>query len=235
MRIGEEKQMRCLVVEDEAEIANFIKRLLEELNGVVDVVSKIVDAKSAFQSFAYDLVILDRGLPDGDALTLLEYLNVLEHRPGVLVLTAMDAKGDVVAGLNAGADDYLVKPFEPQELAARIRVILRRPRSQQLRTLRLGNVELNLDTNQVVVGEREVVLRRREAIILETLLLRHDRIVSRNALIEAVYGFDDEIESNSLEAQLSRLRKKLSNAGSHCEIRSMRGIGYIFRCVDIRS
>jgi DNA-binding response OmpR family regulator len=145
------------------------------------------------------------------------------------MLTAKDSKEDVIVGLNSGADDYLSKPFEPQELVARIRAVLRRPRLPTPMTLSLGNVELRVGTNEVTVAGQKAFLRRREALILEALLMRRDRVIAREALIEAIYGFDDEIESNTLEAQVSRLRKNLSNLGSSVEIRSMRGIGYILR------
>lgn len=221
--------MRCLVVEDEPEIASFISRLIREMNGIVDIVGTLADAHHAVASFPYDLAVVDRRLPDGDAIDLLKVLGKLGQRPGVLLLTAMDAKEDVIDGLNAGADDYLVKPFEPQELIARARAILRRPRAQQADVLELGNLRYSTGTNEVTVNDQPLLLRRREAVIFETLMLRQNRVVSRNVLVEAVYGFDDDIESNSLEAHVSRLRKRLAEAGSDVEIRSMRGIGYILR------
>ena len=150
-------------------------------------------------------------------------------RPAIIMLTARDDKEDVIYGLNAGADDYLGKPFEPQEFVARVRAILRRPRLLVPSILSFGNVELKLGTNEAAVADNKVLLRRREAIILEALLMRRDRVVTRDVLTEAIYGFDDEIASNSLEAQVSRLRKKLSELGGDVEIRSMRGIGYILR------
>jgi two-component system OmpR family response regulator len=156
-------------------------------------------------------------------------LHTQADRPAIILLTARDTKEDIVDGLNTGADDYLTKPFEPQELLARIRAVLRRPRSVALPSVRLGNVELDIGTNRVLVAGREILLRRREALLLEALLVRQDRVATRDILLGAIYGFDDEVESNSLEAQLSRLRRKLSDHGSDIEIRSMRGIGYILR------
>jgi DNA-binding response OmpR family regulator len=175
------------------------------------------------------LAIVDRRLPDGDALHLLKVFDILSERPAIIVLTARDAADDIIDGLNAGADDYLAKPFEPQELLARIRAVLRRPRSVQLPSVRLGNIELNVGTSSVLVAGRKVPLRRREALLLEALLVRQGRVVTRDTLIGAIYGFNEAIESNSLEAQLSRLRRRLSEHGSDVEIRSMRGIGYILR------
>jgi two-component system OmpR family response regulator len=136
--------------------------------------------------------------------------------------------------LNNGADDYLGKPFEPQEFIARVRAVLRRPRLVVASVLSFGNVELNVGTNEVIVADNKVLLRRREALILGALLMRRDRVVTRAALIEEIYGFDDEIESNTVEAQVSRLRKKLATLGGDVEIRSMRGIGYILRTAQNR-
>ncbi len=221
--------MRYLVIEDEPRIGAYIARLLAQLNGIVDVVETIDDAHQALGNFAYDLAIVDRMLPDGDALSVVAALSRLPERPAIIMLTARDAKGDVIDGLNAGADDYLGKPFEPQEFIARVHAVLRRPRLLASPVLSLGNVELNVGTNEASVADTKIHLRRREALILEALLMRRDRVVTRDGLIEAIYGFDDEIESNTLEAQVSRLRKKLTELGGNVEIRSMRGIGYILR------
>ena len=226
--------MRSLVIEDEPEIGAYLARLLGQLSGIVDVVISISDAKQALANFKYDLAIADRMLPDGDALEIVTALSQLPDRPAIIMLTAKDAKEDVIDGLNGGADDYLGKPFEPQEFIARVRAVLRRPRLLAPPVLSLGNVELHVGTNEATVANTKVLLRRREALILEALLMRRDRVIAREALIEAIYGFDDEIESNTLEAQVSRLRKKLAELGGNVEIRSMRGIGYILRMAPSR-
>jgi DNA-binding response OmpR family regulator len=173
-------------------------------------------------------------LPDGDALGIVTALSRLPERPAIIMLTAKDTKEDVIDGLNGGADDYLGKPFEPQEFIARVRAVLRRPRLLVPPILSFGNVELHVGTNEAIVADNKVLLRRREALILETLLVRRNRVVTRDALIEAIYGLDDEIESNTLEAQVSRLRKNLAELGGDVEIRSMRGIGYILRMAQTR-
>jgi two-component system, OmpR family, response regulator len=222
-------RVRSLVIEDEPQIGAYVSRLLGQLHGVVDLVESIAEARQALENFKYDLAIVDRMLPDGDALQVVTALSQSAERPAIIMLTSKDAKEDVVDGLNSGADDYLGKPFEPQELIARVRAVLRRPRLLAPAVLSLGNVELHLGSNEVVVADRKLLLRRREALILGALLMRRDRVITRGALIEEIYGFDDEIESNTLEAQVSRLRKKLAAFGGDVEIRSMRGIGYILR------
>ncbi|MDI4238293.1 response regulator transcription factor [Bradyrhizobium sp. Arg237L] len=226
--------MRSLVIEDELQIGAYVGRLLGQLNGIVDTVATLADAEQALANFQYDLAIVDRMLPDGDALDLVKALTRLEKRPAIIMLTAKDGKEDIIDGLNSGADDYLSKPFEPQEFIARVRAMLRRPRLLAPATLSFGNVELNMGTNVASVADGMVLLRRREALILQALLIRRDRVVTRHDLIEAIYGFDDEIESNTLDAQVSRLRKKLNELGGNVEIRSMRGIGYILRMAQLR-
>jgi len=226
--------VRSLVIEDEPQIGAYVSRLLGQLHGIVDLVGSIADARQALDNFKYDLAIVDRMLPDGDALQVITALGQSPERPAIIMLTSKDAKEDVVDGLNAGADDYLGKPFEPQELIARVRAVLRRPRLLAPAVLSLGNVELHLGSNEAVVADTKILLRRREALILAALLMRRDRVITRTALIEEIYGFDDEIESNTLEAQVSRLRKKLATLGGDVEIRSMRGIGYILRLANQR-
>jgi two-component system OmpR family response regulator len=226
--------MRSLVIEDEPQIGAYLGRLLRQLHGIVDIVASISDAQQALRNFKYDLAIVDRMLPDGDALDIVTALSQLPERPAIIMLTAKDTKEDVIDGLNCGADDYLGKPFEPQEFIARVRAVLRRPRLLVPSVLSFGNVELRVGTNEAIVANNKVLLRRREALILAALLMRSDRVVTRAALIEEIYGFDDEIESNTLEAQVSRLRKKLAELGGDIEIRSMRGIGYILRSAQTR-
>jgi DNA-binding response OmpR family regulator len=226
--------MRCIVIEDEPQIASYLCRLLDQLNAIVDVVETVSDASQALGNFKYDLVIVDRMLPDGDGLDIVAELGRVPERPAIIMLTAKDGKNDVIDGLEGGADDYLGKPFEPMELIARVRAILRRPRLAALQTLSFGNTELRIDSNEAIVGDKIVTLRRREALIFEALLVRRGRVVTKQALTEAVYRFNDEIESNTLEAQVSRVRRKLNDLGANVEIRSMRGIGYILRLADER-
>jgi two-component system, OmpR family, response regulator len=226
--------MRSLVIEDEPAIGTYLGRLLRDVCRIVGIVETIAEARQALGTFKYDLAVVDRMLPDGDALDIVVALNQSPERQAIIILTAKDTKKDVIDGLNSGADDYLSKPFEPQELLAGVRAVLRRPRFLAPPVLSLGNIEPKTGTNEATVAGRRVLLRRREALILEALLIRRDRMIARHALIAAIYGFDDEIESNSLEAQVSRLRKKLSELGADIEIRSMRGIGFILRMASLR-
>ncbi|MCA1552678.1 response regulator transcription factor, partial [Bradyrhizobium sp. BRP19] len=134
----------------------YLGRLLRDVCGIVDIVESISEARQALGSFKYDLAIVDRMLPDGDALDIVASLAQLRERPAIIMLTAKDTKEDVIDGLNGGADDYLSKPFEPQEFLARVRAVLRRPRLLAPQAISFGNVELELGTNEVTVAGRKV-------------------------------------------------------------------------------
>ena len=148
--------MRSLVIEDEPQIGAYLGRLLGQLHGIVDIVASVSDAQQALSNFKYDLAIVDRMLPDGDALEIVTALSELPERPAIIMLTAKDAKEDVIDGLNSGADDYLGKPFEPQEFIARVRAVLRRPRLLAPSVLAFGNIELQVGTNEAIVANNKV-------------------------------------------------------------------------------
>ncbi|KRE17276.1 two-component system response regulator [Bosea sp. Root483D1] len=221
--------MRALIVEDEPQLMAFLSSLLTNAGLIADRTTTIDSALAALRSTPFDIVIVDRRLPDGDGLSIVKALSNSDTRPAFLILTARDAKADVIEGLNGGADDYLIKPFEPEELLARLRVIMRRRNPKRSLVITVGNLSLDLEGRCASVGSELLDLRRREALILEALVQRVGRVVTRDVLIEAVYGFDDQIESNTLEAQISRLRRKLKEAGARVEITSLRGIGYMLR------
>src|SRR3979409_2770207 len=139
--------MRTLVIEDEPQIGAYLGRLLGQLRGIVDIVESVSHAQQALGNFKYDLASVDRMLPDGDALDVVAALSQLPERPAIIILTAKDAKEDIIDGLNSGADDYLGKPFEPQEFIARVRAVLRRPGPLGPAVVAVGNVELQLGPN----------------------------------------------------------------------------------------
>lgn len=224
--------MRVLIVEDEPELASFLSSLLLGAGLVVDRIGSVEEALQALQTAPFDIAIVDRRLPDGDGLSIVKAMKESELRPAFLILTARDAKSDVIEGLNGGADDYLVKPFQPDELLARVRAIARRKNPNRSLVASVGNLSIDLDGGGASIANAPLALRRRELLILQALARRAGRVVTRDVLIEAVYGFDDLIESNTLEAQISRLRRKLREATAEVEIASLRGIGYILRKTD---
>jgi two-component system, OmpR family, response regulator len=222
--------MKVLIVEDEPALLDYLVSLILSQGMLADGVGTIDEASAALATSAYDLIILDRTLPDGDGLTLLAGLK--RPAPPVLLLTAREGTADVVHGLNQGADDYLTKPFEPDELLARMRVLFRRTSSTGVAPVRIGNLSLLLGSGVASSSGKPLALPRREYLILEALTKRHGRIVSRQMLEDAVYGFDDEVQSNTLEAQISRLRRRLREADTKVSIHVMRGIGYMLRQND---
>jgi two-component system OmpR family response regulator len=217
--------MRILLVEDEQEMSRLIARSVGATGFMVDCVASIAEAEAALVVGSHALVLLDRRLPDGDGLSLLR--SVRARRPGVpvIVLTALDDVRDKVRGLDAGADDYLAKPFDAEELLARIRAALRRPGGEPPPLIRCGDLRFDPASREVAVAGRLLVLGRRELALLEALIRRTGRVVQRSTLLDEVYGFDDEIQSNALDAHVSRLRARLGAA--RVTIHPVRGIGYM--------
>jgi DNA-binding response OmpR family regulator len=166
-------------------------------------------------------------LPDGDGLTLLAELRPAPNRIPILVLTARDAVEDRVGGLDAGADDYMVKPFAMAELIARTKALLRRPGGALGVTLQAGNVVLDTVGRDVRVGDAVLQLPRRECAILEHLMRRQGRVVPKSVLEEKLYGMDDELESNAVPVHVHHLRRKLQDAAATAEIHTVRGVGYL--------
>jgi DNA-binding response OmpR family regulator len=178
----------------------------------------------------YRLILLDRRLPDGDGLSLLPVLRTRPAAPPAIVLTALDDIPDRVAGLDAGAEDYLIKPFSFDELLARIRVLLRRlPGAAAAPQVTVGALQYDLVAREPKVGGTALALPRRELAILDALVRRAGRVVMREHLEAQVYGFDDDINSNALEAHISRLRKRLADAGARVVLHGVRGVGYMLR------
>jgi DNA-binding response OmpR family regulator len=219
--------MRLLIVEDERRIVEILRSGLGKAGFVVDAVLCAEDAGNALTSVRYDAVVLDLGLPDGDGLTLLSVLRRAGDQVPVLVLTARDAVEHRVAGLDAGADDYLVKPFAMIELVARIKTLLRRPGHALGATLEAGNLSFDTIGRELRIGTTVVHLPRQEVAVLEHLMRRLGRVVPKAVLEEKLYGIDDEVESNAIPVHIHHLRRKLAEAGGTPQVHTVRGIGYL--------
>lgn len=221
--------MRLLLVEDEIEMAKALSAVLAQHHHVVDHMSNIELGREAIRSNVHDAIILDRHLPDGDGLDLLREMRDAGNSTPVIVLTAHNTPSDRIGGLNDGADDYLGKPFLAEELIARLGAIIRRSDTYASQTIVEGNVCLDLDHQEVAIDGEALSLPRREMLVLQMLMRRAGRTVLRRMLEEAVYGYDDEIQSNALDSHVSRLRKRLADAGASVTIHSIRGLGYLLR------
>lgn len=221
--------MRLLLVEDEPDMAALLRSALEKHDFVTDIAPSIEVAIEAIETISHDLVVLDRQLGDGDGASLIAYLRKRRPNVPIVILSARGSANDRVEGLNLGADDYLPKPFVINELVARLRAVLRRPSQVTSKPLSLGNLAFDLNQGEVFVAGERLDLPRREYLVLESLMRRAGRTVRRNLLEEEVYGSDDEIQSNSLEAHISRLRRKLADAGASVIIHPVRGVGYLLK------
>ncbi|MCX8114940.1 MAG: response regulator transcription factor [Burkholderiaceae bacterium] len=216
--------MRLLLVEDDLTLGDAVRSYLQSLGHVVDWVTRVTEARAAALE-PFDAILLDWKLPDGSGVDWLRELRAkpaTNQRAPVLLLTARDRLDDRVEGLDAGADDYLVKPFELAELAARVRAVARRASGAPQSLLVAGRVELDPAARRVTVDGRPVDLTAREYALLEALLRRAGRIVSRADLEQLLYGYDGEIASNAIEVHLSSLRRKLGRDA----IETVRGMGY---------
>jgi DNA-binding response OmpR family regulator len=219
--------MRVLLVEDHGALRWMIADHLGARGFAIDAVANAGDARTALATAAYDALILDLGLPDADGMDILR--EVRGHTAGrlpTLILTARDGLNDRVRGLNAGADDYIVKPFDLAELEARLRAVLRRPGARDATTLSYGSLTFDTTARTATVGRSALDLSRRESDLLEELLRAAGRIVVKDVLEGRLYAFDDPVTPNALEAAVSRLRKKLAAAGAGILIETKRGIGY---------
>ena len=217
------------MVEDEPEMAAALCAALNRYDMVIDHVLTLAEAKAAVAAGVHTAVLLDRQLPDGDGLSLIPTLRANGLAVPVIVLTARGEVSDRIAGLDRGADDYLAKPFAVEELLARLRAVLRRPAELQSDLVRVGRLSFDFTHRTASIDGARVELPRRELLVLEALVRRVGRTVLRSSLEEAVYSFDDEIQSNALDAHVSRLRRKLADCDSGAEIHGIRGIGYLLR------
>ena len=217
--------MRILIVEDDASLAAGLVRILEAEGHAVDVMRSGEHAEMATKQEAFDLVILDVGLPGIDGFEVLRRIRANGHAMPVMLLTARDALDDRVRGLDLGADDYMVKPFAMPELAARVRSLTRRGQSQSGPRIVHGPLVLDSSTRRATLKGEPLELAAREWAVLDVLLARVEKIVSKESIIQAMANWGDELSLNAIEVYVSRLRAKLEPAGVH--IRTVRGFGYM--------
>ncbi|MBM0106428.1 response regulator transcription factor [Steroidobacter sp. S1-65] len=218
--------MRLLLVEDNPQLAGLVLDGLARQGFAIDRAGSLKEAIAARAAASYDLILLDLGLPDGDGMSLVRQLREGNDSTPILILTARGGLNDRLIGLDSGADDYLVKPFEIAELAARCRALLRRPGASLGVVLQLGNVALDTTTRMVTVNEQRIEVPPREVTLLELLLRRAEQVVRRSHLEESLYSFGDEVTPNALESAVSRLRKRLAAAQATVLVRTAHGIGY---------
>jgi len=214
--------MRVLIVEDEEALGSAVRDRVRQAGHTADWLGRLEDAEVALKTTHYDLLLLDLGLPDGNGLDLLKKIRAGKGRIAVLIVTAQDQISDRIAGLAAGADDYIVKPFDLDELVARIDAVYRRYVPVAEEGIKIGDIYLDLQRKTVTKGEAPVELTAKEWAIFEFLARHPDMISSKERIEESLYGFDEEIESNAIEVFVSRIRKKLGSS----IIRTVRGRGY---------
>ena len=218
--------VRIIVVEDDPALGTIIKRGLVEDGYAVDLATGVMKARELTSVHSYDLMVLDLGLPDGDGVELARALRHEGAQHPILVLTARDGLSDKVAGLDAGADDYLTKPFDFPEFAARIRALLRRPAATQPTELVAGDIRLDRAAHAVWRGAIAVSLTAREFSLLEVLLARKGEVVSRSVLLEHVWDAHYDGLSNVVDVHIANLRRKLDLPGDPAPIDTVRGVGY---------
>ncbi|MDX6632443.1 MAG: two-component system, OmpR family, response regulator MprA [Solirubrobacterales bacterium] len=228
MALDDSSGGRVLVVEDDDEISDVLRRSLRQDGYEVRTAADGVEALALADEFVPDLVLLDLGLPRLDGVEVCRRLRAEGDVP-ILILTARTETGDRVEGLDSGADDYLVKPFERAELAARIRALLRRRPPRGSASLSVADLRLNPDTREVLRGEREIELTNREFELLEYLLHNKRLVVSRERLLDDVWGYDPLAPTNTIDVFISNLRRKLEAGGEPRLLHTKRGAGYVLK------
>lgn len=220
--------MRILIVEDDRKIANAVKKGLEQESFACDVSYDGKDGLGQARTIDYDLIILDRMLPEMDGVDICRILREKKVKTPILMLTAKDKITDRVEGLNAGADDYLVKPFAFVELLARVRALLRRPQEIVEDVLKINDLELNTQTFEVKRGNKVIELTNKEFALLEYLLRNPGRILTKDNIISHVWDYDADILPNTVEVYIGYLRNKIDKAFPKAPelIQTVRGFGY---------
>ncbi len=217
--------MKLLLVEDNAALSDMLAGHLRDRGFTVDAMREGRPALAALAGSAYDAVILDLGLPDMDGMEVLRGIRAQAMLPA-LILTARDGVSHRVAGLNEGADDYILKPFDLAEFEARLRAVLRRPGTRESPCTQFGDVSFDTACRAAMVRGEALDLTRRESALFEELVRSGTRVVVRDTLADKLYGIDDDVSANALEATVSRVRRKLAAHGSQVRIETLRGIGY---------
>ena len=219
--------MRLLIAEDNVRLGSYIRAALNERGFTADHVETAGDAEAALSGIDYEALILDLGLPDADGMSLLKRMRQNQDMRPVLILTARDSTEMRVSGLNGGADDYLCKPFEMDELVARIRALLRRPGSRKSVVIAEANMQIDTAEREVRIDGKIVEVPRREYYALELLMRRTGSVVSKKSMEDLLYSFGEEIASNAVEVLIHRLRKRLSDHCADAAIHTIRGVGYM--------
>ena len=217
--------MRILLVEDDPALSASLKQGLQQMGFAVELSQNGAEADAILALRNFDLVVLDLGLPDMSGMEVLKLLRKRGATTPVLILTARDALQDRVSGLKAGADDYVLKPFDFEELEARLQALLRRTQSERSGYLEAGDLRLDKRSREAFHQNRPLNLSSREIDVLELLMNRHGRVVSKDQIAEHLTGMEDEIGQNAVEVYVHRLRKKLEPLG--ISVRTLRGLGYL--------
>lgn len=216
--------LRILLVEDNKALSEGLFAILRGAGYAVDVVGDGASANAAAAAETFDLVILDLNLPEMDGLDVLRAMRARQNKAAVLILTARGTQEEKVRGLDLGADDYMIKPFDISEFEARVRVLLRRQAGLRASLVTYGNVALDLNSRTFSANGVPIDIPARELGLLETLFMRAGRVVAKEAIIQSLAAFDDDLSANAIEQYVSRLRKRLAPHG--LTVRTARGIGY---------
>lgn len=219
--------VKLLYIEDNPRLAGLVAKPLTDSGWVTDVVGSVEEAQAALAISSYDIVLLDLGLPDGDGADVLRALRRSGNATPVVVSTARSDIADRVRLLDAGADDYMVKPFSMEELKARLRAVLRRPQQLGQALLSAGNLAVDTVRQTVLIGDKVTEVPRLELRVLEALLTHQGRLLPRERLEQAAYSMDAKVTPNAVEVAISRLRRRLDANGATVSITAMRGLGYI--------
>lgn len=220
-------QVRILIIEDNPRIGALTADGLEAIGFCCDIATDLTNASEFLSATSYDILVLDLGMPDGDGLGWLTSQRASGLATPVIMLTARSALGDRVKGLDAGADDYLIKPFAVEELAARIRALLRRPGARSNAALTVGPLVFDTIARAGSCNGTPLHLSLREAALLELMMVKAGSVVSRDQIEASLYSFDDPVTPNAIEVLISRVRKKLRQSGAQEQLVTLRGVGYL--------